>query len=141
MKRLGVAGLLLCIVVLISRVLAHPGQNGFALLFIPNSSETYFTGANSDFFVTNVGATAMRTIHLPPAVAGMRFVFALSVAQKIKVNPDNNDLFIATGISPAPTAGHALESDQIVGSLVEIVAVDDANWLVIRKIGTWTNAG
>jgi hypothetical protein len=63
---------------------------------------------------------------------------ALSAAQKFVINPQNEDVFIGTGISPAPAADDALESDQVVGTLIEIVAVDSTQWLVIRKVGTWT---
>lgn len=140
MRRIGLAGLLLCVLFLISRVFAHPTQNGFEVLYGSSGGET-LTGAYSGLIITNLNASGIQTLNLPPAVAGMRFIFALSAAQRITVNPDNNDLFIGTGISPAPSAGQALQSDQVVGSLREIVAVNDANWLVIRKVGTWTNAG
>jgi hypothetical protein len=78
-------------------------------------------------------------VHLPPAIPGTCFLLALSAAQKFVINRQNDDLFIGTGLSPAPAAGDALESDQIVGTLIEVVAVDSTKWLQTRKVGAWTD--
>jgi hypothetical protein len=135
MKRLGLAGLALCVVVLVTRLFAHPIAN--VLVFSDTNGET-LTNAHSSQVITNTLATGSQTFNLPAASAGLHFLFALSAAQKIAVNPQNDDVFIGTGISRAPAAGDALESDQVVGTLIEIVAVDSTQWLVIRKVGTWT---
>jgi hypothetical protein len=113
-------------------------QNNFAIVHADTNGET-FTAASSGWIVTNPNATGSQSFDLPPAAAGLHFLFAVAAAQKIVVNPDNNDLFVGTGISPAPLAGDALESDQVVGTLIEIVAVDSAKWLQIRKVGTWSD--
>ena len=105
-------------------------------MYSPANNET-LTDARSGQIITNSGATGTRAFNLPHAATGLHFLFALSAAQKISVNPQDNDIFIGTGLSPA--AGDALESDQAIGTLIEIVAIDSTNWLQIRKVGTWTD--
>lgn len=58
---------------------------------------------HSGLIITNLNASGIQTLNLPPAVAGMRFIFALSAAQRITVNPDNNDLFIGLVIRKVGT--------------------------------------
>jgi hypothetical protein len=134
MKRFGIAGLLLCVAVLVSKLFAHPTAN--ELVFSDTNGEN-LTAAHSGMIITNPAATGSQTFELPAAAAGIRFIFALSAAQKIKVNPDDNDQFIGNGLSTS--AGDALESDQVVGTLIEFVAIDSTKWLQIRKVGTWTD--
>lgn len=136
MKRFGVAGLLLCIVVLISRLFAHPTQNGFEVLYADTNGET-FTGAHSGLVITNTGATGGQVFNLPPAVAGMRFTFVLAAAQTIDINPDSNDKILGLGLSTS--LGDAIRSNTTVGTAVQLVAIDATNWLPISVVGTWTD--
>jgi hypothetical protein len=136
MKRLGLASLLLCVVILVTKLFAHPTLNDFVTVYTDTDGGG-LTGDYSGLVITNPAATGAQTFHLPPAVKGMHFIFALSAAQKIVLNPQDNNVFIGTGISPAPADGDAIESDQVIGTLIEIVAVDATNWLTIRKVGTW----
>jgi hypothetical protein len=138
MKRIGLVGLLLCVGIIISKVFAHPELNTFMLVAAHTTGDT-FSYAHSGRLVTNPAATGSLTFNLPPAAPGLHFIFALSAAQRIVVNPEDGDLFIGTGITPVPGAGDAIQSDQIVGTLIEIVAIDSTNWLQIRKVGTWAD--
>jgi hypothetical protein len=135
-RRLALGGLLICVVILVSKLFAHPTSN--VLVYSPPDTTT-LTDAHSGQIITNVGATGTRTFNLPHAAAGLHFLFALSAAQTIKVNPQDFDLFIGTGLTIS--AGQSLLSDSNVGTLVEIVAIDSTNWLQIRKAGAWTNGG
>jgi hypothetical protein len=136
MRWLGFAGLVVCVVLLIRSVFAHPVLNSF-LLVTPYTTSDTFSYAHSGRLVTNPAATGTLTFDLPPAAPGMHFIFAVATTQKIAVNPDDNDVFI--GLLPTLDVGDAIESDTVVGTLIEIVAIDSTNWLQIRKAGTWAD--
>ena len=118
-------------------VVCASALNNFVIVFTDIDGGG-LTSEFSGWMITNPAATGSQTFNLPPTATGMHFIFALSAAQRIVVNPEDNDLFIGTAISPAPAAGDAIESDQVIGTLIEIIAVDATKWLVIRKVGTWT---
>jgi hypothetical protein len=135
MKRLGMAGLLLCVVVFVTRVFAHP-----TLDFVTVFQDTDGGGLTADFsgrIITNPAATGGQTFDLPAAAAGIHFIFALSAAEYIEINPQNDDKILGLGLSTA--VGDAIRSDTTVGTTVELVAIDSTNWLPIRTTGTWTD--
>jgi hypothetical protein len=135
MKRLGLAGLLLCVVVLVGKLFAHPALNNFVVVFADTDGGG-LTGDFSGWVITNPADTDGQTFNLPPAAAGMHFIFALSAGEQIVVNPHDEDQFI--GVAGTPATGEAIESDEVVGTLLEIVAIDSSKWLAIRRVGTWT---
>jgi hypothetical protein len=53
------------------------------------------------------------------------------------VNPDNGNQFDGTAAQPCACAVDAPDCDQVVGTMIEIVALDSTKWIVIRKVGTW----
>jgi hypothetical protein len=137
MKRLGLAGLLLCVVLLLSQVLAHPTLNNFVTVFLDTNGGG-LTGDFSGWVITNRDATGSQTFTLPDALVGMHFVFSLSAAQEVVVNPQNNDQIMGfSGVSQ----GESIKSNpSTVGTTVELVAIDSTNWLPIRKVGEWDDA-
>ena len=137
MKRFGLAGLLLCVVVLWSQVLAHSTINNFVTVFLDTNGGG-LTGDFSGRVITNPAATGTQTFNLPPAVTGMHFIFALSAAQEIVANPDDNDQIL--GFSGVGTGDAIKSSPSTVGTTVELVAIDDTKWLPIRQVGTWIDA-
>jgi hypothetical protein len=137
MKRLGLAGLLLCVVLLLSQVLAHPTSNNFVTVFLDTNGGG-LTGEFSGWVITNRDAMGTQTFNLPPAVTGMHMIFALSAAQEIVVNPDDNDQIL--GFSGVVTGDAIKSSPSNIGTTVELVAIDDSRWLPIRQVGTWIDA-
>jgi hypothetical protein len=135
MKRVVFAGLLLCVAILIGKALAHPAQNSYLNVYTDINGET-LTDSHSGRIITNTGATGAQTFNLPPAVIGLHFIFALSAAQDMDVNPQADDQIIVL----TNAAGDAISSDAIAGSTVELIAVDSTKWLPIRRSGTWTDA-
>ena len=137
MKRFGLAGLLLCVVVLVTRLFAHPALNDFVTVFTDINGGG-LTSEFSGWVITNPDATGSQTFDLPPAATGMHFIFALSAAQEIVVNPQNdNQIMGFTGV----LEGESIKSSpSTVGTTVELVAIDSTNWLPIRQFGTWTDA-
>jgi hypothetical protein len=134
MKRLALGGLVFCAFVLINRVFAHPELNNFVVVF-SDMNGGGLTGDFSGWVITNTTATGGQTFTLPPATVGMHFVFSLSAAQYIEIDPQNDDQII--GLTDA--AGNKIRSDPAtIGSTVELVAVDSTKWLPIRTtIGIW----
>jgi hypothetical protein len=68
----------------------------------------------------------------------MHLIFALSAAQEIVVNPDDNDQIL--GFSGVVTGDAIKSSPSNIGTTVELVAIDDSKWLPIRQVGTWIDA-
>jgi hypothetical protein len=58
----------------------------------------------------------------------------LSAAQEIVVNPQDEDQIM--GFSDASQGEAIKSSPSTVGTTVELVAIDSANWLPIRKVGS-----
>jgi hypothetical protein len=132
MKRLGLAGFLLCALFLISKVFAHPTLNNFVTVFADTDGET-LTGDYSGLIITNTSATGAQTFTLPDAVVGMHFFFSVAAAQSMVVDPQNEDQIL----SLTDAAGDEITSDTSIGTTVELVAIDGSKWLPIRRTGTW----
>jgi hypothetical protein len=83
MKRLGLAGLLLCVVLLLSQVLAHLTLNNFVTVFLDTNGGG-LTGDFSGWVISNRDAMGTQTFTLPDALVGMHFIFSLSAAQEVR---------------------------------------------------------
>jgi hypothetical protein len=135
MKKLGMAGLLLAVSVLLSQALAYPTLNSFLTVWhIPGGGN--LNDAYSGGLITNLGATGAQTMNLPRAISGLHITVSLAVAQDVDLNPENEDQILVL----TNEAGDAITSNSTIGDTVELVALDDAKWLPIRTVGTWTNA-
>ena len=55
----------------------------------------------------------------------------------ITINPQNGASIICNGLTPS--AGDAISSDKALGSSVTLVAATTTQWVVISKIGTWSD--
>jgi hypothetical protein len=120
-------------VVLVTTVFAHPTRD-FVTVFL----DTNGGGLTDDFsgwVITNRDATGGQTFTLPAAAVGRHFIFSLSAAQYIEVDPQNEDQII--GLTDA--AGNKIRSDTTIGTTVELIAIDSSKWLPIRKIGSWSD--
>jgi hypothetical protein len=135
MKRVAFTALVLGLLIVITRVFAHPTLNDFVTVF-SDTDGGGLTGEFSGWVITNTAATGAQTFTLPPAVAGMHFIFSLSAAQDIDVDPQSDDQII--GLTNA--AGDKISSDAAIRTTVELVAVDSTKWLPIRTVGTWSDA-
>jgi hypothetical protein len=125
MKRLALAVLMLCVLVLINRVLAHPALNNFVTV-LADEDGGGLTGNHSGLVITNPEATSGQTFTLPDAATGLHFIFSLSAAQYIEVDPQNLDQIIGF---PTTAAGDKIRSDTLIGTTIELVAVDSTKWL------------
>jgi hypothetical protein len=135
MKRLGIAGLLLSVSVLLSQALAYPTLNSFLTLWLlPGGGN--LNDAYSGALITNLGATGAQTLNLPRAISGLHITVSLAVAQDVNINPDNFDQILVL----TNEAGDEITSNATIGDTVELVAIDDSKWLPIRTVGTWSNA-
>jgi hypothetical protein len=135
MKRLGIAGLLLAVSVLLSQALAYPTLNSFLTLW-PLTGGGNLNDAYSGALITNLGATGAQTLNLPQAISGLHITVSLAVAQDVNINPDNFDQILVL----TNEAGDEITSNATIGDTVELVAIDDSKWLPIRTVGTWSNA-
>lgn len=77
--------------------------------------------------ITNEGASGALTYTLPPASAGLKFGFAVVVAQDLEIAADSGE---TVGGASSLTA-----SD--IGAMMFIRGFDDGTWLIESQTGTW----
>ena len=135
MKRVGLAGLLLCVLLLVSKLFAYPTINSFLTVEALPSGGT-LNDVYSGVVITNIGATGAQTVNLPRAIKGLQIIYSLAVAQDVDIDPQTGDKIL--GLTDMP--GDKISSDAVIRTTVELVALDDTNWLPIRTQGTWTDA-
>ncbi len=95
------------------------------------------TPAQSGAVISNLGASGAATFVLPPAIAGLEFIFLVEVAQELRIDPDGTETIAlpATGVQQA--AGKYIVADAI-GERIHIVCVSAGTWDAIAHAGTWT---
>ena len=83
---------------------------------------------------TNRGDLGTQQADLPPApTEGVWYVFSVTDAQQVEINPGTNDHLIYSG--GAMVDGEILRSST-VGSTLWVTALSDGNWLAVDT-GTW----
>lgn len=100
------------------------------------TSDTPLTAVNETEIVTNIGATALVTYTLPPAVAGMRYEIANEVSSGTRITAATGD-FIRLGPNTATASGGHIDTTDL-GAKVEIAAVSVTGWHASSVIGNWT---
>lgn len=104
---------------------------------IDRTADLTLTAANVGITYTNSGASALVTLTLPAAVAGMRYRFVCIDADGLKIQAVGSDL-IYHGTSVSSAAG-SLSSNTIV-STVELVALSGGRWVTFAPTGLWATA-
>jgi hypothetical protein len=95
------------------------------------------TSADSGKVYTNEGASAQIVFNLPTAVAGLNFTFIVQDTSDygIQVVAASGDTIrVATSVTPA--AGNIAATDD--GCTVQLVAINDTEWVAVYYVGTWT---
>jgi hypothetical protein len=137
MKRFGIAGVLLVAVVLFSKAFAYPTLNSFLTVWnLPLTGNVNLNDVYSGGLISNLGATDAQTLTLPRATPGLHITVSLAVAEDVDIDPQTGDQILVL----TDEAGDAITSSETIGDTVELVALDDTNWLPIRIVRTWTNA-
>lgn len=85
--------------------------------------------------VTNEGAGAATTVSLPSSLTDQVFRFYVQTAQTMTITAAAGDT-IRIGDNVTAQAGSI--SSNVVGSLVYLVAVNDAEWVSFETAGSWT---
>jgi hypothetical protein len=117
--RLPIAGLLLCVAVLVGIAFGHPTTCNNATAVYTYTSNSPLTTAQSGSVITNFGAGGAVTFDLPDAVKGLYYIVTLAAAQDVNVNPQSGDRIWAL----TDGDGDAISSDATV-----------------RTTGTWSDA-
>lgn len=87
---------------------------------------------------TNTGAAGEVDFTLPVATPGLRFTFALKVAQQIKILTGNGTDQVALPSTGVPgTAGHGITCST-AGPTVVLECTSTGIWSVVGFTGTWT---
>ena len=93
------------------------------------------TSAQSGAFYTNEGDTDGALVSLPTAVAGLRFSVVVQAAYAITVSANTGDTIrLGTQVT---AAGGTISSD-LVGSAVQLLAINATEWVAIAILGEWT---
>jgi hypothetical protein len=93
------------------------------------------TAAESGEVYTNEGDTDGSLISLPTAVAGLRFGFYVQAAYVLQIAANTGDTIrLGTQVT---AAGGSITSD-VVGSYVQLLAVNATEWVATAILGEWT---
>jgi hypothetical protein len=135
MKRIAIAGLLLCVAVLVGRLFAHAGYtNNFVSVFV-DSDGGGITEVFSGQVLTNTTDADGQTFTLTDCIVGTDLIFSCAVAQNIIINPDNNDRILGL----TSHNGDSITANAI-GASVRLVKIDATNWLPVNVVGTWSDS-
>lgn len=95
------------------------------------------TAADSGKLLTNLGASGAATFVLPPAVPGLEFLFAVKVAQELRIDPDGTETIELPSTAAQQAAGKYIVADAI-GEFVHLRCLAEGDWAVVNSAGTWT---
>jgi len=83
---------------------------------------------------SNLGATGAITLTLPTVtVAGIKFIFAVQVAQELRVDPGAKTVLDDSG-----QTADKYKTANAIGECLQLVSNSAGDWYVIGKSGTWT---
>lgn len=100
-----------------------------------STAGTYILAPDSDIeVITNRGAAGQVIVQLPPAKVGMKFTFYVQATQFLAVDPNGTETVALTGA--AQGAGSYVQNS-VVGSVYDIVCVEDGKWVDLVTRGTW----
>jgi hypothetical protein len=107
---------------------------------IDNQTGSYTIPASSSGTTyTNTGATALVSLTLPSAVAGLTYTFIISDTDGIRINANTGDT-IRLDASIVSTSGGYVESTSLAGSVV-LRAISTSQWMAVGAYqGTWSAA-
>lgn len=116
------------------------GSTGIGALLTTKVVEAHtgddtLTDVESFSIHTNEGAAGLVTLTLPTAVAGLTFTFYIQAAQTLTITAASGDTIRNAGTVSA-AAGNI--SDNTVGNLVKLIAVNATEWITESIVGTWT---
>lgn len=95
------------------------------------------TANQSGAVISNLGASGAATFVLPPAIAGLEFIFVVEVAQELRIDPNTTQTIALPSTGVQSAAGKYITADAI-GEKVHIVCISAGTWDVISYSGTWT---
>lgn len=86
---------------------------------------------------TNGGAAGVITIVLPAATPGLHFLFRVSAAFNLQIDPNGTETISLPSTGVPGAAGKYLGADA-VGETVHLMCFTAGSWSVIGYTGTWT---
>lgn len=100
-----------------------------------SGSPNLLTAAETNGIFTNEGATAEAYNVLPTAAANLIYTFVVLDTDGLRVVANTGDT-IRDAATESATAGYIRSST--IGDAITLAALNDTQWVVISKIGTWT---
>lgn len=113
-----------------------------ANLDIVTAKTASFTVAanQSGTIFTNTGASGAITATLPAATVGLKFGFAVHVAQELRIDPDASEQ-LPTPATGAPATGGLYLTANADGETIFIECTKAGQWSLVSVVGTWTLEG
>jgi hypothetical protein len=112
--------------------------NGRATLDVEaHTTSDTLTATETGTYHTNTGASGAITFTLPSATVGLRFGFAVGVAQELRIDPSGSQT-ISLPSDGVPSAAGAYITANAIGERVDIACLIAGNWSVLSYSGTWT---
>ena len=106
--------------------------DGFIL---PRNITPYTINAQQDRgdYFTNEGAGALQVFNLPAATRGNHYHFIVQNVNGIRIQASG-----ANTIRIAATVSAAGATSVVVGSALDLIAINSNEWIAVSQIGTWT---
>lgn len=83
---------------------------------------------------SNLGATGAVTLTLPTVTkAGIKFIFAVQVAQELRIDPG-----AATIRDDSGQTADKYKTANAIGEALQLISDSNGDWVTIGKTGTWT---
>lgn len=95
------------------------------------------TAGDTNTTFTNKSASGTVVFQLPAAAAGLRYRFAVDTAQAVIILNGAGDQITMDGVTFDTGSLPQLTNNAMVGSMLDIEAVDTDNWYVVGRSGRW----
>jgi hypothetical protein len=115
-------------------VLSATGGSGSPITVGDYTSSTGLTSGQTLRICTNNGASGEVTLTLPTAAAALKFTFVVRANQYLRIQANTGDTIRNAGTVSA-SAGYF--RNNVIGSVLTIMAVDTTEWVTEAIIGTW----
>ena len=111
---------------------------GYLKVVADDAEPHVITAAESGTILTNAGSNGADAWTLPSAITGMHYTFVVMADQEMRITVASGDALNKSG-TVAVAAGDYYHAN-LIGEMLEIVAVDNTNWIVVAETGTWTDS-
>ena len=100
------------------------------------STPKTLTAGDGSKLWTNEGAASEIIFDLPVPVAGLEYRFLVQDVDGLRIVPDATSTIRVAAATTTASTGYI--SSTTIGNVVQIVAINTTQWIVVNQVGTWT---